>query len=392
MKPNPGPESNPKYQLICDALEREIRSLRHAPGRRFITAAEVQRRFKVSSITATHALNRLRDQGLVVRRRRHGTFVAERPFRMKARPPADDTRIVGVIWEALPATQRGIDLLRTIEATLSEAGHGLMFKASNGQKDPERKCLEWFHAHGIRRVLMTPWGSRADWQMYEEFRQRGMRIVFMDRGVDAPGFPLVEFDDRRVGDLAVCELRQAGYRRIALLTTARRDTSVDARVEGVVQACASQCLELQMFSVSIEEFYRYAREPAAMKGWWRRIRPKVAAPCGWFAVNELLATALLETMLEAGVPVPSEHGVIGVGNGALTPAAALFLSSIELPFAELGRAVARCAVDDQATGMRLAPAGVVRRASTTPGLDIQWEKGLGQQKFQTVAQLTGAAP
>jgi len=162
--------------------------------------------------------------------------------------------------------------------------------------------------------------------------------------------------------LAVCELQQAGYRRIALLTTARRDTSVDARVEGVVKTCSGQCLELHVFSVSIDDFQRYAREPAAMKGWWRRVRPKVTTPCGWFAVNEQMATILLEAMLETGAAVPSEHGVLGVGNGALTPAAALFLSSIELPFAELGRAVARCAVDDEATGVRLP----LRASSAAP--------------------------
>ncbi|MBI4023604.1 MAG: substrate-binding domain-containing protein [Verrucomicrobia bacterium] len=379
-----------KYQLICDALEGEIRALRHPPGHKFITAVEAQRRFSVSSITATHALNQLRDRGLVERRRRHGTFVTERPFQMKANNAASNAHVVGLIWEALPATSRGIEMLQVIEKELAEAGYGVMFKASDEEPYQERKCLEWFHAHGIHRVLMTPSGSREDWAMYEEFRVRGMRIVFMDRGVDSPHFPLVAFDDRQIGRLAVCELKQAGYRKIAVVTTARQDTSVDARVEGAVKVCSGQCLDAQIFSVSMGDYLAFIRNPDAMKPWWRRARVQAGAPCGWFSVNEQLASALLEVMLQTGVKIPADHGLIGVGNLLLTPAAALFLTSIELPFAEFGRAAARCVMADEPTNVRLAPSGVVRRASTTPGMEIHWDRDVGRQKFQPAGRLVEA--
>ncbi|MCM3809488.1 GntR family transcriptional regulator [Streptomyces sp. DR7-3] len=67
----------PLYERIRRELEGNIRDGRWQPGTRVPTEAELGERFGVSRITVQRALRELADAGLVVRYRRHGTFVAQ---------------------------------------------------------------------------------------------------------------------------------------------------------------------------------------------------------------------------------------------------------------------------------------------------------------------------
>jgi DNA-binding GntR family transcriptional regulator len=69
--------STPRYQTIRTELESRIQSGDLTPGARLPTEAELQRTYEVSRATAQKALNELAQAGLVVRRKRTGTHVAE---------------------------------------------------------------------------------------------------------------------------------------------------------------------------------------------------------------------------------------------------------------------------------------------------------------------------
>jgi GntR family transcriptional regulator len=65
----------PRYAEIEQALRTKIASLR--PGDLLPSDAELCREYDVSRMTARQAIDRLKAEGLVVRRPGHGTFVAE---------------------------------------------------------------------------------------------------------------------------------------------------------------------------------------------------------------------------------------------------------------------------------------------------------------------------
>src|SRR5437879_6852509 len=69
----------PNYQRIKQELLQEIGLGNFRPDELFITQQEVCQRFQVSRITAERALNELVRDGILVRRRGLGTFVAESP-------------------------------------------------------------------------------------------------------------------------------------------------------------------------------------------------------------------------------------------------------------------------------------------------------------------------
>ena len=69
-------ESTPRYLEIADALRRQVAAGR--PGDRLPSDAELCERFDVSRMTARQAVQLLANEGLLVRRRGEGTFIAAR--------------------------------------------------------------------------------------------------------------------------------------------------------------------------------------------------------------------------------------------------------------------------------------------------------------------------
>ncbi len=67
------------YQQIRRALARPIICGDWKPGARIPSEAELTEMFGAARMTVNKALTSLADEGLIVRRRRHGSFVAHRP-------------------------------------------------------------------------------------------------------------------------------------------------------------------------------------------------------------------------------------------------------------------------------------------------------------------------
>ncbi|MCZ7648907.1 MAG: GntR family transcriptional regulator [Planctomycetota bacterium] len=85
----------PKYEKVREKLRARILDGQYAPGMRLPTEIELFREFRASDSTVVRALNDLAREGLIVRRRGSGTFVAE-----QANPPLLPGRRLklGILW------------------------------------------------------------------------------------------------------------------------------------------------------------------------------------------------------------------------------------------------------------------------------------------------------
>ena len=97
--------------------------------------------------------------------------------------------------------------------------------------------------------------------------------------------------------------------------------------------------------------------------------PLLPKPCGIFAANDVIAWFVLQAARHEHCRVPEDLGVVGVDNNPLPNVAGLAISSVELPFRELGRRAAQLLgerMEGRATAcqIRLPPIRVVVRAST----------------------------
>jgi LacI family transcriptional regulator len=97
---------------------------------------------------------------------------------------------------------------------------------------------------------------------------------------------------------------------------------------------------------------------------------RLPKPCGILAANDVMACFVLHAARHQRCRVPEDLGVVGVDNDPLPNAAAgLAISSVELPFREVGRQAARLLSQRWqgraiACRLRVPPIRVVARAST----------------------------
>jgi LacI family transcriptional regulator len=180
----------------------------------------------------------------------------------------------------------------------------------------------------------------------------------------------VSVDDLAVGAMAAEHLWERGYRNFAFVgSTATGWSQQRARgfSEGLQRAGSPP--EVHLFSS--EELPVYWSWNLAQRH--ARLLELLAAlprPCGVFAANDVIACFVLQAARQIGRRVPEDFGVIGVDNDPFPNAAAgLAISSIELPFREIGRAAARL-LQERWQGatpgrvVRVPPIRVIVRTST----------------------------
>lgn len=200
-----------------------------SPDQPFITQREIVERFGVSTTTAVRALNELVADGVVVRRRGRGTFVAERGA---LRRPAG-TGPSGLAYVS-PDRRGGIhdaEVLAGLSVETAALGHQLTVAHSSGAAH-EVEVLRTVVAGGARAVVLFAHDRSAAAGVIEELRREGVVVVLVDRYL--PGLPTdaVLFDDFAIGYDVTSAMIDRGHRSMAVLWSETDVTSVRDRLSG----------------------------------------------------------------------------------------------------------------------------------------------------------------
>jgi LacI family transcriptional regulator len=180
----------------------------------------------------------------------------------------------------------------------------------------------------------------------------------------------VAVDEPAIGQLAAEHLWNRGYRHFAFVGSSAFGWS-KARAQGFSQwlsdagkssvNCLFDAKKLPVFwSWNLTQRNQHIQELLA----------RLPRPCGIMAANDVVACFVLQAARHHGMRVPDDFGVVGVDNDPLPNAAAgLAISSIDLPFREVGRQAARLLHErwhgrQAGSTVKLPPIRVVVRSST----------------------------
>jgi LacI family transcriptional regulator len=233
---------------------------------------------------------------------------------------------------------------------------------SNPRTVPSRSDLE------LVSGLVTT--ERAKLQMSDICRRLQGPIVYClpDRPhSDGDG---VGIDELAVGAMAADHLWSRGYRQLAFIGSSAFGWS-KGRATGFATALAAleQKPAMHLFPPTVVPVF-WSGNLARRNQRLQQLIIGLPKPCGVFAANDVIACFILQAARQSGLRVPEDVGVVGVDNDPFPNAAAgLAISSIELPFREVGRQAARL-IEERWQGrqpgrlLRLPPIRVVVRAST----------------------------
>ncbi|MFD6415705.1 LacI family DNA-binding transcriptional regulator [Streptomyces sp. NPDC060194] len=238
-----------------------------------------------------------------------------------------------------------VEIVSGIEQVAAGAGHFCLVGSTGYSAETELAMLDNLVGDpAIEGVVVaggaydTPAYRAGMAAMARRFADRGLPLVFCGRpGLDDDS-PITVVDYDRAGGAAsaVGHLLSRGHRRIAFLRGPRGFSTSEGRAAGHDAALAS-------FGVPVDERLVKTGERSRATG-YQRTRELLAEEAGMtaiFAENDYMAAGCLAALREAGLSVPGDVSVIGYDDLDVSQETWPPLTTVHLPFDELGRAAAR---------------------------------------------------
>ncbi len=281
---------------------------------------------------------------------------------------AGTSRAVGlVVLDSQNPFYASVSLAAEDEA--SGRGVGLFVANSHGQEAKEQFYLSLFEQQRARGILVTP--GTPNLEPHREVARRGTRVVLVDAVDPEADFCTVSSDDFHGGHEAMEHLIRIGRRKIAIFGGPTRFRQIGKRREGALAAAQENG------GVSLE--YLEPPEMTILAG--RSLadeiadRPADQRPDAIFAMNDLLATGVLQSLvMQRQLSVPDDVALIGYDDIDFCANAVVPFSSVRQPAAQMGRCAVELLEKEIADGpghahqdVKLKPELVVRDSTRKPG-------------------------
>jgi LacI family transcriptional regulator len=233
------------------------------------------------------------------------------------------------------------DMAAGVERAAATAGLSVVL--CNSGEDPDRQdhylnLLQEQRAYGILVTPVTEKYTRID-----EIRRRGTPTVLVDRG-SSRRVCSVSVNDVVGGELAAAHLLAQGHERIAFAGGPLTISQVADRLAGMRKAYSTAGVSEQKIVLLETDTLKVASGRDAgerIVAMPPRRRP-TAVLCG----NDLVALGLLQELTRQQVSVPGEIAIVGYDDIDFAAAAAVPLTSVRQPRAQLGQAATELLIEE----------------------------------------------
>ena len=254
---------------------------------------------------------------------------------------AGSSRTIGYVM--LDATNPFFtDVAQGMEGVAEDRDLSLFLCNSDNRASREAAHLAHLREQRVQGILITP--IDPDSASLVDLASRGTPLVIVDRTRRGAHFCSVSVDDVLGGRLAVEHLVDRGHRRVAFVGGPDSLGQVRERLEGARRAWR----EAGMVEDGLVVVPTMALSVAEGRAAGERLAglPARRRPTAVFCANDLVALGLLQQATAAGMQVPDDLAIVGFDDIDFAAAAAVPLTSVRQPRAELGRTAARLLLDE----------------------------------------------
>jgi LacI family transcriptional regulator len=258
------------------------------------------------------------------------------------------------------------ETIRGLEDAVHECGCAVVVCSTDGSRGREERYLRLLEEQRVQGIVITP--AVRSLRHLDMLRDRGTRVVLLDRKSGDSEFSSVSVDHARGGELAAGHLFDLGHRRIAFINGPLRVAQCSERRRGVRRAARRAGLDLG------ESIIEYGIDPiTAFEQTEFMVEEFLACPdrpTGVVCMNDQIAFTVLRALEKRRVRVPRDISVVGSDDVEFASMISPALTSIRQPKYELGRAAGELLIaetDDplHSRGDVLFEPELIERQSTT---------------------------
>ncbi len=251
------------------------------------------------------------------------------------------------------------ETIRGLEDAVHEQGCAVVVCSTDGSTDREARYLRLLEEQRVQGIVITP--ATRSMRHLETLRDRGTRVVLLDRKSRDSELCSVSVDHARGGELAARHLFDLGHRRIAFINGPLHLSQCAERRLGMRRAARQATARRRT-----ESIVEYTIEPitalrAGGVGGGRVPGGPPDRPTAVCACNDQMAFSVLRALLERHVRVPRDVSVVGYDDVEFAAMISPALTSIRQPKYELGRAAAELLIAET-----VDPDTVTGRSASNP--------------------------
>jgi LacI family transcriptional regulator, galactose operon repressor len=233
------------------------------------------------------------------------------------------------------------DLAAGVEQTADKHNLSLVLCNSGDDAVREEHYLSLLQEQRAFGILITPVADKT--AAIEAIRRRGTPVVLVDHGSSTRQCS-VSVNDQVGGELAVAHLIAQGHRRIAFVGGPLSINQVSERLAGARNAL--RAAGLRPGSLTVLETPALNVAAGRQAGDTITNLPARTRPTAVFCANDLLALGVLQTTTRRRLTVPTDLAIAGYDDIDFASAAAVPLTSIRQPRAQLGQAATELLIDE----------------------------------------------
>lgn len=308
-----------KYKKIYEDFYYAIKSGKYANGDVLPTELELCKTYGVSRITAKHALELLREKGLVKRKRRLGTVVELKDFSQR-----QTQGFIAVVFTHFQNCDNRI--YHGLRELAEKHRFNLSFFDSESSVEKEREILSFLLTQNVLGLIHMPLGRVTNIDLVSQFTLHKIPLAFMDFPISGIRAPLITSDNFGGMYALTKYLIRLGHRDIAyypytdaLLPTeserfrgyceALLEAGITVRPELLLVDKNSSALHL----APILKEDTYSAEKAV-----QTLLKMPSRPSAVVCVNDISAHTLTVAAEKEGLSVPEKLSVTGFDNLSLS--------------------------------------------------------------------------
>lgn len=272
--------------------------------------------------------------------------------------------LIGVVSDRITTSPDSFELIKGLQLAAKDLGKRLLIAECGGIEDDVPGLIDELIEHRVDALIFaTHFHRPVDTAPLE--RALGTRLVLLNCYLQEGNCPAIVPDDEQGARDGLAHLFSLGHRRVVVFELFPEMRATQLRRQGCLKAAREAGMPEPVF-VQGSRGARLEDEFAAIDALVTDVLASYQ-PTALMAGNDKMAARIIQCLHKRGISVPSQVSVLGFDDHPmLVHATDPPLTSVRLPYLQMGRRAAQVACDQHITGTLRECCEVQSRASVAP--------------------------